>query len=462
MIAPLRRYDPQLPREVWLLQLGGLWNSFGNGVVLPFLVIYLHEVRHFGYGLAGLVVSTSAAMQLVAGLAAGPLVDRIGPRPVLGTGLVMQAIGFGLYPLVHHPWQAFLLIGLEGAGSAGFWPSQSTLIARLTPAERRHAAYAQQRVTMNLGIGLGGLAGGLIAHSNDVRSFTILFLVDSATFLAYLAALLFVPDPGVAAEEHSDEPSTYRAVLRDRLFVGLWMLNFLFVAAGYSLFNLVPAFAHKHGHVSLGEVGVVFAVNTGLIVVLQLPISKALEGRRRMRALALMPSLWVVAWLLVDGGVYWFNATAAFIIVAVGVGLFGIGECFHGPAHQALVADIAPGHLRGRYFAVHSLSWGLAGTVGPAAGGFLLAGAPFALWPAAAGVCLIAAIGALALERLVPARHLRIPQALEAGKAGRMANMPVLPVLEDPLSTDAEPASHPSHAHPRLGRSRGGSGRSAL
>ena len=45
--------------------------------------------------------------------------------------------------------------------------------------------------------------------------------------------------------------------------------------------------------------------------------------------------------------------------------MFGIGECFHGPAHQALVADIGPEHLRGRYFAVHSLSWGLAGTVGP-------------------------------------------------------------------------------------------------
>jgi MFS family permease len=311
---------------------------------------------------------------------------------------------------VHHPWQAFALIALEGAGSAGFWPSQSTLIARLTPAARRHAAYAQQRVTMNLGIGLGGLSGGLIAHSHNARSFTILFLVDSATFLAYVAVLMLVHDPGVALEERSSEPSTYGAVLRDRLFVGLWILNFLFVAAGYSLFNLVPAFAHDHAGISLGEVGVAFAVNTGLIVVLQLPISLLIEGRRRMRALALMPSLWIVAWLLVDGGVYWFTATTAFVIVAVAVGIFGVGECFHGPAHQALVADIAPGHLRGRYFAVHSLSRGLAGTVGPAAGGFLLGAAPFALWPVAAGVCLVAAVGSLAPERLVPAGRRRIPR----------------------------------------------------
>ena len=82
---------------------------------------------------------------------------------MLGGGLVLQAVGFGLFPLVREPWQAFVLIAIEGAGSAGFWPSQSTLIARLTPAARRHAAFAQQRVTMNLGIGLGGLVGGLIA-----------------------------------------------------------------------------------------------------------------------------------------------------------------------------------------------------------------------------------------------------------------------------------------------------------
>ena len=159
-------------------------NSFGNGVVLPFLVIYLHNVRGFGLGVSGLVVATSAAAQLTAGIAAGPLVDRLGARRVLGAGLVMQSVGMGLFPLVRSPWEAFVLIAIEGAGSAGFWPSQSTLIAHLTPPERRHAAYAQQRVTMNLGIGLGGLTGGLIASGSSAASFTVLFLVDAATFLA--------------------------------------------------------------------------------------------------------------------------------------------------------------------------------------------------------------------------------------------------------------------------------------
>ena len=413
----LQRFDPKLPHEVWLLQVGGVVNSFGNGVVLPFLVIYFHDVRGFGIGTAGLAVAVSAAAQLATGVAVGPIIDRFGPRPTLVAGLVLQAVGIGLLPLVRAPWQGYLLMAVEGAGSAGFWPSQSTLVSRLTPAARRHAAFAQQRLTMNLGIGLGGLVGGLIARVQDPHTFTVLFVLDALTFLGYVGVIVFVHDPGIEVEGMA--PASYAAVFRDRTFVGLWVLNFLFVTAGYSLFALLPQFARDQSGVSEREIGLIFAVNTAVIVIAQLPLSHWIEGRRRMRALALMPLLWAVAWLLVDATGFWLEATVAFVAFAFAAGLLGIGECFHGPAHQALVADIGPPHLRGRYFAVHSLSWGLAGTVGPAAGGFILAAAPYALWPLAAAVCIASSAGALALERFIPMRLRRIPHA--------EASIPALP-----------------------------------
>jgi MFS family permease len=259
---------------------------------------------------------------------------------------------------------------VEGAGSACFWPSQSTLVSGLTPAARRHAAFAQQRLTMNLGIGLGGLVGGLIAHVRDPHTFTVLFTLDALTFLAYVVVL--------AAAVRARPLRRQRA--RDR-----------------------PDLRRQHA----------------VIVVAQLPLSHWLEGRRRMHALALMPLMWAVAWLLVDATGAWLDATAAFVAFAVAAGILGAGECFHGPAHQALVADTGPPHLRGRYFAVHSLSWGLAGTVGPAVGGFVLAAAPFALWPAAAAVCVLSALGALALERFIPPRLRRVPR--------EEASIPALP-----------------------------------
>ena len=405
----LRSLNPRLPLPVWLLQVGGLMNSFGNGLALPFLVIYLHNVRGFSLGTAGLIVAVSSLAQLAAGILAGPLIDRVGARPTLAGGLVLQAIGYGFLPLVRVPWEAFVLIAIEGAGSAGFWPSQSTLISRLTPAARRHAAFAQQRVTMNLGIGLGGLAAGLIAVVGNPTTFTILFVLDAVTFLAYVGVLAFVPDPGVPEDEVGDTPATYAVVLRHKTFLGLWTLNFMFVAAGYSLFTLLPAFARDQADLSERQIGAVFFVNTLAIVLAQLPISRWIEGRRRMRALALMPALWAVAWLLVDAGGYWFTAGTAFVVIAFAAIMLGVGECFHGPAHQALVSDIGSPHLRGRYFAVHSLSWGLAGFVGPALGCFILAGAPFALWPLASLVCVIAVAGVLRIERYIPAHLQRVP-----------------------------------------------------
>ena len=57
----LRSLNPRLPLPVWLLQVGGLMNSFGNGLALPFLVIYLHNVRGFSLGTAGLIVAVSCS-----------------------------------------------------------------------------------------------------------------------------------------------------------------------------------------------------------------------------------------------------------------------------------------------------------------------------------------------------------------------------------------------------------------
>ena len=334
----LRSLDPQLPRDVWLLQVGGVLNSFGNGMVFPFLAIYFRDVRELGIEVAGLAIAISAVMQLAAVFALGPLIDKVGPRATLGAGLVLQAAGFGLLPLVSEAWHAYALMAVEGIGSAGFWPSQSTLISRLTPPARRHAAFAQQRVTMNLGVGLGGLTGGLIANVGSPSSFTVLFALDAATFLAYLGVLFAIRDPGPEPALPGESRGSYGDVLRHRVFLGLWALNFLFVAAGYSLLNLLPAFVREHSQVSEREIGAIFFVNTLVIVIAQLPMSKLLEGRRRMRALALMPLLWAVAWLIVDASGYWLDATTAFVAVAVAAALFGVGETFHGPAHQALVA----------------------------------------------------------------------------------------------------------------------------
>jgi MFS family permease len=142
----LRLYVPPLPRSVFTLQLGGLVNAFGNGMVVPFMFIYLHNVRGIDLGVAGLVIATHAVFSIVTGPIFGSQIDRFGGKRMLALSLVILSVGYASYALVQTPWQGFLVAVVSGTGVGGFWPSQSTLITGLTPSELRPAAFAMQRV----------------------------------------------------------------------------------------------------------------------------------------------------------------------------------------------------------------------------------------------------------------------------------------------------------------------------
>jgi MFS family permease len=391
------------------MEAGGLANAFGNGVAYPFTVIYLHNVRGFSLGVAGLVLATNAMVGLGAGPLAGIVVDRVGGRVTLAVSLILLAVGFGAFPWVTEPWHAFVASAVAGVGNGGFWPSQSTLLAGLTPPARRHAAYALQRVTRNLGIGLGGIVGGLIATTSDASSFTVLYMIDAVTFVAFAGVLSLVPEPELPSGSRETR-GRYLDVLRHRVFLGFVGLNVLFVAAGYAQLELLPVFAKNEAGVTEKAIGLIFFANTVVIVLAQLPVSKLLEGRRRMRALAAMTVLWAAAWIAVLASGALLETAAAAIAFALAVMVFALGECFQGPTQGALVADLAPPHLRGRYMALSTLSWEIGFIIGPAAGGFILAAEPLALWPLAAIVCVAAGAGALALERGLP-RELRLTPA---------------------------------------------------
>jgi MFS family permease len=407
----VRGLDPQLPRSVWLVQVGGVVNSLGNGIVLPFIVIYLHNVRGISFAEAGFALAFGGVAALLAGLVAGSTVDRIGGRNTLVLGLLLQATAFVLFPLIREPWQAFTLLALEGAGTACFWPGQSTLLSRLTTADERHSAFALQRISMNLGMGLGGVVGGLIATTSDPSSFTKLFVLDACTFLVFAVVLATIHEPEEAADEKAETSAAggYRGVVRDRNFVALLGLNVLFVAVGYEVFALLPPFAKNYAGVGERWIGMIWLANTLLIVVIQLPVAKALEGRRRMAALALMNVLWAIAALIVLAAGGLLSGTSAALVFITATLIFGVGETLQGPTQAPLVADLAPDRLRGRYFALGSMSWSAGSILGPAVGGPLLGWHPLAVWPIAAGVCVFSAFGCLALERRLPEGIRRTP-----------------------------------------------------
>jgi MFS family permease len=410
----LRSLDPHLPRDVYVLQVGGLVNSFGNGIVLPFLIIYLHNVRGIPLGLAGLAAAIQSAAALGSGFVAGTLSDRVGAKRVLLGSLMVVTVAFALMPFIREAWHAFAIYVVWGAGSGAFWPSQGALLAGLAPPERRAPAFALQRLTMNLGVALGGVCAGLIASVAHPSSFTVLFLINCATFVGYIVVLTRVRAPELHPERLHGR---WRDVGRDRVFVAFTLLNAAFMTVAISLMvELLPAFAKNVAGVNERQIGIIFALDSIGIVLFQLPIAKLLEGRRRMAGLAAMGILWAVSLLLVWAAGVWTTTTVAALVLAGASLVFAIGECLHGAIQAPLSADLAPPRLLGRYLALSSLSWQVGWIVGPAGGGFLLQHAPLALWPIAAGANVACAAGALALERRLPENVRKTP--IGAGSPG--------------------------------------------
>jgi MFS family permease len=409
VLKRLQAMAPMLVREIWIVQGATFVTWLGNGAVAPFVLVYLHEVRGFPLGTAGLVVAATGAGALGAGPLAGSLADRVGPRTVLRMSLLCGALTWALLPAAREPWEAAVLLALAGAAGAAFGTSQSTLVAALTEPGRRRGAFALQRVSIHLGLGLGALGGGILVSVAHPSTFTMLFRLNALSFLLSAALLLAVsktrPPPEVARAGYHD-------VVRDRAFVGFLLVNSLVIAGAIvPMGTFLPVLALDAG-ASEAQVGQLLLLGSFVVVVAQLPIAGVLAGRRRMGVLALMAALWSSALLTVSFTGFSGRATAL-ALLAVAIVLFAIGQCLHGAVQNPLTADLGDGRAPGRYMGMLNLSWQVSLAVGPALGGFVVAAKPYALWPLGAFVCLLAGGLALGLD-LAPSSPLRRGRAAEA------------------------------------------------
>lgn len=410
------------PRAVWLLQLGMLVNFFGNGLVAPFLVLYLHFARGLPIAVAGAAIATGGITAIFSGFLAGWSADRNGPKLTVVGAMLCNAVAYSLYLFVSEAWQAFAVAALVGVGTGAYGPSQQSLVARLVGPETRHRVFTQNRMFSLLGLGLGGIVGGAIAAGERVSDYEILLVLDVATFLCF--ALMLAPIPiARAVPAPVSSGAGYLAALRDASLVRLCVVNLVLVSAGIApMLVLMPAYAKLYGGVNEGTIGLIYAINTTTILIGQIPITRFAEGKRRMPLLALGTLLWIIAWSAMLAGASRPAGVAA-VLIGAAVIIYGIGECLYSAVVVPTVAAIAPDALRGRYLAVMGLSWQGGFMLGPAVGGSLLVAGPLGLPLVCALACLVAVAGALALERGLPPGHTRTPRVARPRDAASSAAM---------------------------------------
>ena len=406
-----------LPRAgQWLLSTVVV-DFVGQGLVLPFSVVYLHEVRGFPLERVGLLLAIPAVVGMLVVGPAGVLIDRFGARGVLVAGLVVQIVAQVVLATTTTQGQAAVAMVLLGLTSGVLWPGVNALIGSIVPSDIRQRYFGLNFTLLNLGIGLGGIVGGLFVDVHRPGTFVAIYLIDAATFLAPLAVYLGplrhvsgrVAAPVQSAASGVDgvgaaARTTYLTLLRDRALRPVLVLTFLASFVGYGQLSTgIPAFGRAEAGISTQVLGWSFTANTVVIVVLQLLVLQRIEGRRRTRILVVMSGIWAAAFLALGLSGLLSSPAAAGLLFGLCLSVFGLGETFYQPTAPAMINDLAPDHLRGRYNALMSIAWQSASVVGPPVAGLLLGrGWAEAYIAVLVGGAALVALLALATERRIP------------------------------------------------------------
>ncbi|WP_179201931.1 MFS transporter [Streptomyces caniscabiei] len=349
--------------------------AFGLGFTVPYLYVYVAQVRDLGAMTAGLVLAVFAVAALVVLPFAGRAIVRRGSLPVLLAALVTAAVGSLSLGLATGATSVLLSAAVLGAGQAVMQPALATMIVDCSGAENRSRAFATQFFLQNLGLGVGGLMGGHLVDATRAGSFVLLFSIQAAMFLLLVGVMATVRISRAPKVEGMPAGASgkggWKQLLGNRAMVQLCVLGFVLFFACYGQFESgLSAYGVEAAGISTSALGTALAANTAVIVVAQFAVLRFVTRRRRSRVIAAVGLIWAVAWAVAGfaglGHGSREMAVAAFVSTYA---LFGLGEAMLSPTVAPLVADLAPAGLAGQYNSAFALVKQLALAVGPAVGG---------------------------------------------------------------------------------------------
>ncbi len=233
-----------------------------------FCRILLNTARRFAYPFApvlsrGLGVPITAVTRLIAtnevpsvfGIFFGPIIDRMGSRKIMLTGLVLLFVGMltaGVFPLYWVVWMAFLLAGF---GKSLFDPAVQTYASKRVPYRRRGLVIGLLEFSWAGSTLLGiPMVGFLIARIGWRAPFFVLGCLSVVGLLTL--AVLFPSDrPATHAPHERKAAKHWWMVLQERAGKGAVLFGFFLSLANDSLFVVYGAWLEKTFNLSVTALG---------------------------------------------------------------------------------------------------------------------------------------------------------------------------------------------------------------
>jgi MFS family permease len=399
-----------LPRRAWILFAVNLVNSSG-AMVIFFLSLYLTRKLGFSPARAGQALSLYGVGSLAGAFLGGWLADRIGSITVQKASLAICGVMLVALGQAGSAWAILPLLFGVALFAGMLYPANATSMSRICPAELRVKGFALNRLANNLGATIGPAVGGVLA----LRDYRLLFWADGLTSLAAAAVFALVwraskergAEDVVASESGPSETEAVagaaqaaaampaakaRSPWSDRPFLLLLLVFLLWSAVFIQFLTTFPLYMKNIYGLAENRIGQLFAVNTLMIVALEM----ILMERIRKYQLARMINL---SFILLGVGFGLMPLGRSFAFAAFAVAIVTFGEMLSMPLVTALIAGRADDANRGRYMGMFSFSFSLAFIVSPAAGTAIYQRfGGDAVWVVCAAICLLLAAAFSALR----------------------------------------------------------------
>jgi DHA1 family multidrug resistance protein-like MFS transporter len=330
-----------LPNEVAVLAAVAFSVAIGFGIVAPVIPLF---AKHFGVGKAevGAVLSAFAFMRLASALGVGRLVDAIGERVVLATGIGIVAVSSALAGFAHSYLQLLLLRGAGGIGSAMFSVSAMGLLLRVVAPEQRGRSVG----LFQGGFLLGGISGPAIGGPLAAWSIRAPFFVYAGTLVVAgsvamvglrRASLARKTDQADGGQGGADQPNrtSLAAAFKQRAYRAALVANLADSWAAMGVRNtLVPLFVVESLHRGTAWVGIGFTIVAFFNAATLIPAGRLVDrrGRRPVMVSGCLLSASSMALLALSPNL------VGYIIAMV---VFGIGSGLLDVAPAAVVGDVA-------------------------------------------------------------------------------------------------------------------------
>ena len=357
-------------------------------MVIPFMTMYM--TQHIGVSIskAGFVLSLFGTGAVMGALIGGRLTDKIGYYYIQISALLGGGIMFIVLGQMHSYSAICICTFLLAFVNEAFRPANSVAVAHYSKEENRTRSYSLNRLAINLGWGLGGGLGGIIASYN----YQLLFYVDGLTNLTAACLLYFVLAPSrneASRVKTKHEKIKGATAYHDTTYLIFILLVYLFAACFFQLFTTIPVFFKEKFHLTIFFIGMIMALNGLMIAVFEMITIFKLEGRRPLLHFISAGVLLIsISYLLLNvPGV----DTATLAILAMM--FFTVGEIISMPFMNSYWISRTLPHNRGQYAALFTVAWASAQATGPFIGALIAENYGYnVLWFLIAGVCVLLAV----------------------------------------------------------------------